>query len=145
MASQDRELSDQDELIADLLGQGWTHRRTAEAVGVSTKTVQRRLADPAFFSVVSHKRRDRFGQLSSQLLTAGDTALAVLIGALGSEDDKVSLQAANLVLTHGHRYNQAFDDNETERRFEELEGRIEAELLAREANGGDAPPLKAGS
>jgi hypothetical protein len=113
--------------------------------GSLDETVQRRLADPAFSSLVSQRRRDRFGQVSAQLLTAEDTALQVLIGALGSDDDKVSLQAANLVLTHGHRYNQAFDDNETERRFEELEGRIEAELADREVNGGGAPSTKAGS
>jgi hypothetical protein len=64
MATEKRELSDQDELIADLLGQGWTHRMIAETVGVSTKTVQRRLADPPFSSVVSKRRRGRFGQLS---------------------------------------------------------------------------------
>jgi DNA-binding LacI/PurR family transcriptional regulator len=126
-------MSDQDELIADLLGQGLTHRRTAETVGVSTKTVQRRMADPAFSSVVSKRRRDRFGQLSGQLLTAGDMALNVLIGALVSDDEKVSLQAANLVLTHGHRYNRALDDHETERRFEAIEERLEDEAIAREA------------
>lgn len=27
MASQEKELCDQDEVIADLLGQGWTHKR----------------------------------------------------------------------------------------------------------------------
>jgi len=145
MASQDRELSDEDELIADLLGQGWTHRRTAETVGVSTKTVQRRMADPTFSKVVSTRRRDRFGQVSAQLLTAGDTALTVLIGALGSDDAKMALQAANMVLAHGHRYNHAFDDNETERRFEELEGRLEAELLARDGSRVNGPTFGIGS
>jgi FixJ family two-component response regulator len=67
MASEHKELSDQDELIADLLGQGWTHRRVADSVGVSSKTVQRRMSDPAFSMVVSERRRDRFGQLSGQL------------------------------------------------------------------------------
>lgn len=143
MATQDQEMSEEDELIADLLGQGWTHRRTAETVGISAKTVQRRMADPAFSSAVAQRRRDRFGQLSGQLMTAGDTALAVLISALGSDDDKVSLQAANLVLAHGHRYNRSFDDNETERRFDEIERRIAAELLAREANGAGSS-MKAG-
>ncbi len=133
MASQDKEMSDQDELIADLLGEGWTHRRTAETVGVSPKTVQRRMADPAFSSVVSKRRRNRFGHLSNQLLTAGDMALNVLVDALASDDEKVSLQAANLVLTHGHRYNRVLDDHETELRFEAIEQRLEDESVAREA------------
>ncbi len=133
MASQDKAMSDLDELIADLLGEGWTHKRTAETVGVSTKTVQRRMDDPAFSSVVSKRRRERFGQLSNQLLTAGDMALNVLISALVSDDEKVSLQAANLVLSHGHRYNRALDDRETELRFEAIEQALEDEAVAREA------------
>jgi hypothetical protein len=64
MATDNREMSDQDELIADLLGQGWTHQRVPDSVGVSSKTVQRRMSDPAFSSVVSKRRRDQFGQLS---------------------------------------------------------------------------------
>jgi hypothetical protein len=89
MTSRHREMSDQDDLIADLLGQGWAHRRVADSVGVSHKTVQRRMSDPAFSSVVSERRRDRFGQLSGQLLTAGEGAMDVLTGALQSEDPKV--------------------------------------------------------
>ena len=114
MTSEHRELSDQDELIADLLGQRWTHQRVADSVGVSSKTVQDRIADPAFSKVVSERRRERFGQLSSQLLTAGKNAMDVLIGTFQAEDPRVSLQAAGLILSHGHRYNRALDDHETE-------------------------------
>ena len=100
MASEHKELSDQDELIADLLGQGWTHRRVADLVGVSSQTVQRRMSDPAFSMVVSERRRERFG---GQLLTAGKRAMDLLTGALQADDPKVSLQAAGLILSHGHR------------------------------------------
>ncbi len=133
MASEHKELSDQDELIADLLGQGWTHRRVADSVGVSSKTVQRRMSDPAFSMVASERRRDRFGQLSGQLLTAGEGAMDVLTVALQSEDPKVSLQAAGLILSHGHRYNRVLDEHEIQLRFEAIERRIEEEAVAREA------------
>jgi len=133
MTTEDNELSDQDELIADLLGQGWTHKRVADSVGVSSKTVQRRTSDPAFSKVVSERRRERFGQLSSQLLTAGNSAMDVLTGALQSEDPKVSLQAAGLILSHGHRYNRVLDDHETELRFEAIEQRLNDEATARAA------------
>ncbi len=133
MASQHEEMSDQDELIADLLGQGWTHKRVADSVDVSSKTVQRRVSDPAFSKVVSERRRERFGQLSSQLLTAGNSAMDVLTGALQSEDPKVSLQAAGLILSHGHRYNRVLDEHEIQLRFEAIERRLEEEALAREA------------
>ena len=132
MASEHKEMSDQDELIADLLGQGWTHRRVADTVGVSSKTVQRRMSDPAFSSVVSERRRDRFGQLSGQLLTAGEGAMDVLTVALQSEDPKVSLQAAGLILSHGHRYNRVLDEHEIQLRFEAIEVRLEDEAIARE-------------
>ena len=137
MPTEHKELSDQDELIADLLGQGWTHHRVADSVGVSSKTVQRRMSDPAFSKVVSERRRERFGQLSSQLLTAGNSAMDVLTGALQSEDPKVSLQAAGLILSHGHRYNRVLDDHETELRFEAIEQRLKDEAIAREALLGD--------
>jgi len=140
MASNRTELSDQDELIADLLGQGWTHRRIADSVGVSSKTVQRRMSDPTFSSVVSERRRDRFGQLSGQLLTAGEGAMDVLTVALQSEDPKVSLQAAGLILSHGHRYNRVLDEHEIQLRFEAIEQRLEEEVLAREALLGAAGP-----
>ena len=140
MASQDKEMSDQDELIADLLGQGWTHQRVADSVGVSSKTVQRRMSDPAFSKVVSERRRERFGQLSSQLLTAGDSAMDVLTGALQSEDPKVSLQAAGLILSHGHRYNRVLDDHETELRFAAIEQALEDEATARAAILGEGSP-----
>jgi hypothetical protein len=138
MASENKEMSDQDELIADLLGQGWTHRRVANSVGVSSKTVQRRMSDPAFSSVVSERRRDRFGQLSGQLLTAGEGAMDVLTVALQSEDPKVSLQAAALILSHGHRYNRVLDEHEIQLRFEAIERRLEEEAVAREALRGEA-------
>ena len=132
MASQHEEMSDQDELIADLLGQGWTHQRVADSVGASSKTVQRRMSDPAFSKVVSERRRERFGQLSGQLLTAGNSAMDVLTGALQSEDPKVSLQAAGLILSHGHRYNRVLDEHEIQLRFEAIERRLEDEAIARE-------------
>ena len=65
MATEEPELSDQDEVIADLLGEGWTHQRVAGFIGVSTKTIQRRITDPDFSRVVSARRRERFGQLSA--------------------------------------------------------------------------------
>ena len=132
MATEEPELSDQDEVIADLLGEGWTHQRVADSVGVSSKTIQRRMNDPDFSRVVSARRRERFGQLSAQLLMASESAMDVLTRALQAEDPKVSLQAAGLILNHGHRYNRVLDDHETQLRFEALEQRLEDEVVARD-------------
>jgi hypothetical protein len=49
----------------------------------------------------------------------------VLTGALQADDPKVSLQAAGLILSHGHRYNRALDDHETELRLEDGAGKGE--------------------
>ena len=57
----------------------------------------------------------------------------VLTGALQSEDPKVSLQAAGLILSHGHRYNRVLDDHETELRFAAIEQALEDEATARAA------------
>jgi hypothetical protein len=57
----------------------------------------------------------------------------VLTGALQADDPKVSLQAAGLILSHGHRYNRALDDHETELRLDAIEQRLEDEAVAREA------------
>jgi hypothetical protein len=120
MASQHEEMSDQDELIADLLGQGWTHQRVADSVGASSKTVQRRMSDPAFSKVVSERRRERFGQLSGQLLTAGNSAMDVLTGALPVDIEPAAprcsrstgfmniprLDSLAVRLKHGPRYSE---------------------------------------
>jgi hypothetical protein len=133
MATEESELSDRDEVVADLLGEGWTHQRVADSVGVSTKTIQRRIADPDFSRVVWARRRERFGQLSAQLLTASGSAMDVLTSALQGEDPKFALQAAGMILNHGHRYNRVLDDHENELRFEALEQRLEDEVAARDA------------
>jgi hypothetical protein len=53
--------------------------------------------------------------------------------AVQSEDPKVSLQAAGLILSHGHRYNRVLDEHEIQLRFEAIERRIEEAAVAREA------------
>ena len=83
--------------------------------------------------VVSERRRERFGRLSSQLLTACERAVDVLTGALQADDPKVSPQAAGLILSHGLRYNRALDEYETELRLDAIEQRLEDEAVAREA------------
>jgi hypothetical protein len=95
------------------------------------------MSDPGFSKIVSERRRERFGQLSAQLLTAGDSAMNVLTVALQSEDPKVSLQAAALILSHGHRYNRVLDEHEIQLRFEAIERRLEEEVVARAALRGE--------
>jgi hypothetical protein len=121
---------EQDDLLIELLGEGWTHQRVADSAGVSTKTVQRRMNDPAFAAVVSRRRRERVAQVSGRLITTSDRAIDVLREALESDDPKVSLRAAALVLDHGHRFHQGEEARELARRQEELEQRLQEALDA---------------
>ena len=65
----DDERDEQDDLMIACLAQGWTHRRVADQLGVSTKTVQRRMGEPSFAAAVSRRRRERVEQLTGQLIT----------------------------------------------------------------------------
>jgi hypothetical protein len=117
-----------DELLIELLGEGLTHQRVAETAEISTKTVQRRLSDPGFAAAVSRRRRERVAQISGRLISASDRAVDVLREALDTDDAKVSLRAAALVLDHGHRFQQSSEERELARRQDELEERLQAAI-----------------
>jgi hypothetical protein len=122
--------SEEDDLMIIYLAQGWTHQQVAGQVGVSTKTVQRRMADPGFAAAVTKRRRERVGQLSGQLITATDGAVIVLRNALDSDDPKVSLRAATLILDHANRFHRGEEEREMARRQDELEQGLQDALDA---------------
>jgi hypothetical protein len=129
-AGQELAGSETDELLIQLLGEGWTHQRVADSAGVSTKTVQRRMNDPEFAAAVSGRRRDRVAQVGGRLISTSDRAVDVLREALDDADPKVSLRAASLVLDHGHRFHQGDEARELGRRQDDLEQRLHAALEA---------------
>jgi hypothetical protein len=63
----DGDLSDQDRLLVNALARGLSQAKAGSLIGRSAKTVQRRMADPAFRAEVSRARNDRFESLSARL------------------------------------------------------------------------------
>jgi AraC-like DNA-binding protein len=100
------ELDPTDNRICDLLAEGWTHARIAEEVGVSAKTIQRRLQVPEFSSELRRRRRAVVAATTAGLENMGVAALTALRELLGSDDDRVRLRSVELVLQVGRRYHQ---------------------------------------
>jgi hypothetical protein len=89
-----------DDRILEGLASGLNQRRTAEFAGVHPKTVQRRLADPAFAVLVAQRRAERVRELVGQLTATGDEAIAVIREAMSEEHPiRVRLDAARLGLS----------------------------------------------
>lgn len=118
----------EDDLLIAYLAEGWTHAEAGKQAGVSAKTVQRRLKDPEFAGAVARRRRERVEWLTAQLITASDAAASVLRDALGSDDPKVSLRAATLILSHTGRFHAGEEEREVARRQDELELRVQESL-----------------
>ena len=121
---------EQDELIIACLAEGWTHQHVGEQVGVSTKTIQRRMGEPSFAAAVAKRRRERVEQLTGQLITASDGAVGVLRDLLASDDPKVQLRAATLTLGHANRFHQGEQDRELARRQDEMDQRLQEAIDA---------------
>src|SRR5664280_1215635 len=126
----DDERDEQDELMIACLAQGWTHQKVADQLGVSTKTVQRRMSEPSFAAVVSRRRRERVEQLSGQLITASDGAIGVLQDLLASDDPKIQLRAASVTLGQAGRFHQGDRERELARRQDEMEQRLQEAIHA---------------
>jgi hypothetical protein len=130
----------EDDAIIDLLSEGASHQRTADVLGISTKSVQRRVSDTAFAGEVVRRRRQRLTQLAGQFSVASNRAAEVLTDALEADDLKVALRAAGLVLDHGLRHRRSEEEQELAARQDDLEARMEAALavLNSLAHGGVA-------
>ena len=132
----DSNRSPDDELILELLGEGFSHAQVAMHCSVSTKTVQRRLRDPAFAAEVTERRRQRVAATALRLVRLGDVAVGVISDLFVSESDPVRLQAARLALDLGRRYHrEELLEGELADRIASLERRLEG---ASSAPGGEA-------
>lgn len=72
----------------------------AEAAGVSPKTLYRYLAEPAFRAALEAAQDEALQMLSGQLVTFLGMGLDALARALQSEDSRIAVQAAAVVLRH---------------------------------------------
>lgn len=104
--------------LALVLAAGATVRGAAEQLGVGERTVARRLADPQFRHQVNQARADLLTEASARLTGALTGAVESLIGLLGSEDERVRLQAAAKLLETSLRFHKETDLTERTTRLE---------------------------
>jgi hypothetical protein len=125
-------LSDGDLALVGLLAQGLTHERAGAALGVSSKTVQRRCRVPAFAAAVADARRARVNELTGALVTASSRAVEVLTETLDGDDPRSAVTAARVILDHGFRFQRSQADDAIKERLDQLE----ALLAGRGEDGG---------
>lgn len=126
-------LSDEDLALVALLAQGLTHERAGAALGVSSKTIQRRRRVPAFAAAVADARRARVNELTGALVTASSRAVEVLTETLDGDDPRSAVAAARVILDHGYRFQRL----QAEEAIEERLGQLEALTAGRAEDGGD--------
>jgi hypothetical protein len=114
-------LSERDRIIAVALGRGFSHEKAGEFAGVTSKTVQRRMADPTFVAAVSEERRRAFEEISGQLTHWAIQAVKTLVGVMRSDNPSDQRRAAEAILNIGGRYHRQLQDHELAARLEKLE------------------------
>ena len=126
-----------DDLLVTLLAEGWTHKRVAKFCDISTKTIQRRLNDPAFSDEVSRRKRERLTAIAVRLTRISDKALDVLEDAMEHEDVKVRMAAAKTTLDYQERYHRrAVFEADVEERISTMD-----QEFAGLAGDGDLAPM----
>lgn len=128
------ELTPADEELATLLSEGISQNAAGEILGVSSRTVRRRLKEPGFRSRVDELRRDRLAVTTARLVRISDSAVDALEQLLDSEDDRLRLRTAQTVLSLGRRHHreETIEMNltarmeEIERVLDEVEGEVNA-------------------
>jgi hypothetical protein len=116
--------NDHDQFMAGLLAQGFHHEEVASAARVSTKTIQRRLTNPAFRALVSRERRQRLERITGKVSGVSLDAIDTLVDLLSSENPAHRLRAAVALLHMTARYNAEATGNELSDRVDELEAAL---------------------
>jgi hypothetical protein len=111
-----------DELLALLVATGSTTEEAAGRAGVSSRTVRRRLEDPAFLADVARLRGQMTSQALGRLTDAMTAAADVLRDLLDADRESVRLGAARSVLELGAKLREG---TELEQRLREVEARLE--------------------
>ncbi len=110
--------STDDDMLLELLAAGWTHEEAAASVGVSTKTVQRRLHQASFRLELARRRAQRATELAARLSSATTRAVDVIVAAFDADSDATRLKAADLALTWFARIRRETDLEERVRQLE---------------------------
>jgi hypothetical protein len=120
--------------IMEALAAGLSQRQTAEVNKVHPKTVQRKMADPAFAVLVAQRRAARVREITGQLTEVAATAVDVIREAQAPDNPMpVRLAAARLAL---HSLTTYHASTEVDAQIAELQ-QVVAQLQAMRAEGGE--------
>ena len=106
------ELSTKDMVLVEALGRGQSRHAAAELAGVSTRTVRRRWADPAFRAAVGEVRRAVVEEISGLLNQTSREAVRTLLRVMKSARPPDQVRAAEAVLSHSLRFHRQIHDDE---------------------------------
>jgi hypothetical protein len=106
------ELSTKDMVLVEALGRGQSRHAAAELAGVSTRTVRRRWADPAFTAAVGEVRRAVVEEISGLLNQTSREAVRTLLRVMKSARPPDQVRAAEAVLSHSLRFHRQIHDDE---------------------------------
>jgi hypothetical protein len=107
--------------LALILAAGATVTAAAEELGISRKTVQRKLAKPAFRRRVAELRAQLFGAALGRIADSLTRATDSLAALLDSNHPAVRLRAATLILSLGMKMRDSVDVSD---RVAELEAEL---------------------
>jgi HEAT repeat protein len=107
----------EEQLIANLAA-GKTMRETAAAVGITERTVQRRMANEKFRTRIMEIRSSAVSSATARLLMGMKEAANVLMMHLEDSDKRIQQRAAVKLIELGVKLNTI---NELEKRIEQLE------------------------
>ena len=127
MNEYERRWSAKDELILSGLAAGMTHDEAAAFASVSTKTIQRRLAEAEFAAEVVRRRTEHVERMTGRLTTLSDRAVDTIEAALEDDEAPIRLRAAHLTLNWMVKLRRGGD---LERSIAEIE-RVLTSVLAR--------------
>jgi hypothetical protein len=116
------ELAAVDAALVTALVSGMTYAKAAEAAGVSLRTAQRRMADPAFRALVEAKRLELVDSALGLLLGSAELAALVLRNVAGrGQSEAARVAAAVALLDRGLRWDE---HTALRRRIEALESAL---------------------
>lgn len=108
--------------MATALAAGLSHEQAGDLEGVSSRTVARRLRDPAFAQRVMELRGARVAQVTGRLGELAGSAVDALGECLDGDDESLKLRATQQVLTLLLRFSH---DVDLDARVASIEARLD--------------------
>ena len=111
----------EDEALIDVLSTGVAYAAAGAVVGLSERSVRRRMTNPLFVAAVARRRGERLAEVTGQVSALAVRAVEVLEHALEDDNQAFRLRAAQMVLTLTRHLRTEVDN---EARFLALEVKV---------------------